>query len=208
MTTRRIGVLSVVVLACFLLVWLAPPTRHTSGESTDETPRTLSPISAQTPRVNIVETKEDPTLVIHAVEARKIVAPFVLCEDAGAAGGKAIEVPPKAGKEPGAVEIPFTIKQEGMYSIWLRAYWGTDGEGACSNSVGLTVDGLDTATIEDATYETWHWVAYRRGKGLRLSAGLHLLLFRNREDGIRFDQVFITPWYEDEMDRRTPQGVE
>ncbi len=204
MISRRIGVLLVVVLACFVVTWAALRTRNTS----DETTSTRSASPEQTPRVDIVEAKEDPTLVIHAGEARKIVAPFVLCEDAAAAGGKAIEVPPKAGEEPGAVEIPFTIKQEGMYSIWLRAYWGADGEGACSNSVGLTIDRVDTATIEDATYETWHWVAYQRGEGVTLSAGEHLLLFTNREDGIRFDQVFITPWYEDEMDRRTPQGVE
>jgi len=33
-------------------------------------------------------------------------------------------------------------------------------------------------------------------------------LLTNREDGIKFDQIFITPWREDEFDRRVPQGIE
>ena len=204
MNFKRAAIVLSIALAILAIGWLALRTRTALHEVL---PRE-SPIPSDVPEVELAETGEDPTLVLHAQRATVMKPPFSRCEDSDAAEGVAVEVPPKAGEEPGALEIPFSIQREGVYSIWLRAYWGTDGERACSNSVRLAIDNLPPARIEDATYEVWHWVAYKRGKSISLSRGSHRLRFMNREDGIRFDQIFITPWYEDEMERRIPQGIE
>ncbi len=201
---RMAGIVLSIVLAILVIGWFVLPTRTASREALPNE----SPITGDVLEIESAETVEDPTLVLHTQLATVMEPPFSRCEDPDAAGGAAIEVPPKAGKAPGAVEIPFTIKQEGMYSIWIRAYWSTDGKRACSNSVTLAIDDLPPLKIEDATYGVWHWVAYRRRKGTALSHGSHLLRFTNREDGIRLDQVFITPWNDDEMERRIPQGIE
>jgi hypothetical protein len=42
--------------------------------------------------------------------------------------------------------------------------------------------------IEDATYQTWHWV---KGPRLTLSAGQHTIRIQNREDGARLDQFML-----------------
>lgn len=159
-------------------------------------------------------TKDVPTdesvsaIVIHAAQADVIEPPFVLVEDATAADGQALAAPPKAGDAPGAAHVAFQIPRDGVYSIWVRVFWGTDGETACSNSLSVQLDGDAPVDLQDGTYESWHWLPLRRSAGIPLTAGAHALLFRNREDGIKFDQIFITPWHEDELARRVPQGIE
>jgi hypothetical protein len=136
-------------------------------------------------------------------------APFELLRDESAAGGVAVTVPPKAGAKPGALLVPFTLPTAGAYSIWVRTFWSTDGDGACSDSINVVLDsGALTCMLQDGSYEVWHWLPLRRAQAIQLTAGEHTLLFTNREDGIKFDQIFITPWNEDESARRIPQGIE
>ena len=151
---------------------------------------------------------EPAGIVLHARNAERIEKPFIRQEDATAAEGMAVAVPPKAGAAPGAVLLPFTLGQDGTHSIWVRVYWGTDGEGACSDSLSVSLDGKAPRTLQDATHEAWHWIPLSGDQGIELAAGDHSLLFTNREDGIKFDQVFITPWSDDESARRVPQGIE
>ena len=147
-------------------------------------------------------------LVLHAREATKIEKPFVLLDDPTGAAGKVVAVPPKAGTAPGAFMLPFTIESPGKYMLWLHVYWGTDGDGSCSDSVQISLDSAPGRTVQDGTYEAWHWLPLKRESAFDLAAGSHHLLFSNREDGIKFDQVLIAPWDDDESARYVPQGIE
>lgn len=166
------------------------------------------PVPATPPATARAVQAEQTKIVLHARNATRIEAPFVLTDDPTGAAGVVVAVPPKAGTRPGALLVPFTIPAKGKYSIWLRAYWGTDHEGACSDSVVVSLDGASPRMVQDATYEVWHWLPLRAREGIELDAGPHSLLFTNREDGIKFDQLFITPWDDDESARYVPQGIE
>ena len=141
-----------------------------------------------------------------------MLAPFVRVQEATAVGGTAIAVPPKAGKAPGGLDLTFRLQKAGVYTFWFRAYWGTDGEEACSNSVFVRIDDASPVIVQDATYRAWHWVVVRlpgnRQGTLELAAGTHKIHLTNREDGILLDQILITPWHPDELRRRVPEGVE
>ncbi|MBN1257684.1 MAG: hypothetical protein JXA52_08265 [Planctomycetes bacterium] len=150
----------------------------------------------------------DGSCVFHALTGQ-ISKPFVSVDDPTAAGGKAIEIPSKSGKNlSGRVSLDFELPAKGCYTLWARTFWGIDGQRGCSNSIAVQIDESTPVVIQDATYEFWHWVQYRQRGGIEIPAGKHTINLINREDGIRIDQVFLTPWYEDEFDRRVPQGVE
>lgn len=125
---------------------------------------------------------------------------------AGAAGGKYLEIPEKAGNPPavttGAATLPFELKTGGQLYLWMRVYW----EGECSNSLTVQLnDGRPFDFGQNATYKTWHWVrAPLMLPQLRsVAAGEHTLYIRNREDGVRIDQVLITT-----NRRYVPVGIE
>ena len=62
-------------------------------------------------------------------------------------------------------------------------------------------------SIEDATYQTWHWV---KGPKLTLTAGQHTIRMQNREDGARMDQFMLvnsTRYVPTRVETRTGQYV-
>lgn len=146
------------------------------------------------------------------LSAAAIKSPFVLRQDPTASQGASLEVPPKAGKAPGEVRLDFVLPQSGRYSLFLRCYWGTDLEDGCSNSVGVRLDDGPWREVEDAVYRRWHWLPCHlgpaKGAPVELAEGPHRLSLRSREDGIKIDQLFVTPWHDDEFDRRIPEGIE
>jgi hypothetical protein len=156
--------------------------------------------------------KTEHGILLHAVASEKLLPPFSRVNDATAAGGVAVQVAPRAGTEPGGLELPFDIEKAGPCLIWIRAFWGTDGEDACSNSVYLQVDGKVQIQVQDGTYRSWHWVVARftgnPAGWIDLGTGAHRLRLENREDGIKIDQIYIIPWEANEMDRYVPQGIE
>lgn len=111
-----------------------------------------------------------------------------------ASGGKYLEIaegkgcPPKvtAGEAQYTIEIP----EEGTYALWCRVWW----EDSCGNSFRMNLDAEPPFIFgEDAVYKTWHWVkAPADLKQLKLSRGTHTLTVRNREDGVRIDQILLT----------------
>jgi len=155
---------------------------------------------------------QDKSIIINLSSSKHVQPPFQLSADPEAAGGQCIEVPPKAGKSPGLVKLQFENLHKGRYSLYLRAFWGSDGEKACSNSIFLNLNNSGDIKIQDSTWGSWHWVSFNpRGKAndyVILEKGLQTLVFHNREDGVKFDQIFLTPWFEDEYDRRIPTGIE
>ncbi len=116
-----------------------------------------------------------------------------------ASGGRCVTVPKDANKnrkeDPrGKLALRFSVPKEGVYYIHPRAWW-KDG---CSNSFGMAVDGAKPLLVTDATYEVWHWIKLlpddpksgQNTRGFKLSAGEHILVFTNREDNVKLDQVY------------------
>jgi len=134
-----------------------------------------------------------------------------------ASGGKCVVVPKDAnreckatpenpkGKPPvGKLTLDFTVPEDGTYYIYPRTWWRE----SCWNSFHLSVDGAKPLVVTDTTYKVWHWVMLMADGGnntprpFRLKKGKHELVFMNREDDVKLDQVYIT----DDPDDR-PAGI-
>jgi len=142
-----------------------------------------------------------PSILIEA-ESGAIHAPVVLKEDKDASGGKYVIAPEGPNHEEisigGDVTYKLHVTEPGDYSLWLRANWCC----GCGNSMNLSLDGEALGTVEDSVFKTWHWVKLQ--KPLRkLTAGDHLLVLGNREDGSGVDQILLTQ----DADYR-PTGIE
>ena len=115
----------------------------------------------------------------------------------GASQGKYLEIPEKAGNPPklekGFARFEIELPADGAYILWARVWW----EGECSNSFMVQIDDAAPFLLgENATYRTWNWVKYpvaRMTPPIRLKQGRHVLVFRNREDGVRLDQIVLSP---------------
>ncbi|MDD5705578.1 MAG: hypothetical protein PHR35_06605 [Kiritimatiellae bacterium] len=142
-------------------------------------------------------------MVIAAATNASASADFI----AGASGESYLEIPEKAGNPPkleaGMARFEVDLPAHGDYILWARVYW----EGECSNSFSVQIDGGAPFCFgENATYRAWHWVKYpvsRLAVPIRLKQGRHTLLFRNREDGVRLDQVALSA-----NKRFVPVGIE
>ncbi len=124
---------------------------------------------------------------------------------AGAAGGGYLEIPKGAGNPPkvnqGEAILPFEIVEPGEYTLWCRVYWISE----CNSSFTLSLDDSLPFTFgKDATFLTWHWVkAPPRLKQMNLAKGKHVLTIRNRQDGVKLDQVLLA------LDKKyVPVGIE
>jgi hypothetical protein len=154
------------------------------------------------------------TMLIEAEGAVSLEPPFVRVEAANpppglmpvpdASRGAYLAVPQGAGNPPdvtgGKAVFEINIPQDGLYTLWLRAYW----DDSCGNSVSVQINDRPVFMIEDSTYKTWHWVrSPPRLVQLQLPAGPATLTLHNREDGARIDQILLT------TDRRhVPVGIE
>ena len=110
-----------------------------------------------------------------------------------------------AGALPGKATYAFQVPRDDTYYINLRAKWDDD----CGNSVWVKVDDQPYREIEsqngkiaDKNYKwAWHQLMETgRPKGIKLSAGPHVLHMSVREDGPWLDQWFVT------TDATTPIG--
>ena len=112
------------------------------------------------------------------------------------ASGAYLEIPEGAGNPPkvlaGKASFTFDVPDDGLFTLWCRVWW----EGECSNSFTVNVDDQPAFLFgEDATYKIWHWVKYpvsRTVAPIKLVKGKHTLVFHNREDGVRLDQVLLS----------------
>ncbi len=136
-------------------------------------------------------------ICFEAETAELIEAPMVLVTNGvEGASGAYIEIPEGAGNPPkvtsGKAVFTFEVPADGVFTLWCRVWW----EGECSNSFTVQVGDHPAFLFgEDATYKVWHWVKYpvaRTTAPLRLSKGRHTLVFHNREDGVRLDQVLLS----------------
>lgn len=124
---------------------------------------------------------------------------------ADASGGKYLEIPKGAGNPPkvnaGEARLSWEIEEPGDYTLWCRVYWISE----CNSSFTMAVDDALPFTFgKDATFNVWHWVKTPpRLKQMTLTKGRHTLTIKNRQDGVRLDQVLFV------LDKRyVPVGVE
>ena len=86
----------------------------------------------------------------------------------------------------GSATVRVNVKTPGTYYLWARTYWAN----GCGNSIGMSVNGVDAGDLgEDGTYDKWHWVGGRTR--VKLKAGVNTFVIRNKETGVRVDQVFL-----------------
>lgn len=103
----------------------------------------------------------------------------------------------------GNARYTINVPSAGVYQFWARTWWYD----ACGNSFFIVVDDKPAVYIEDATYQTWHWV---KGPKLTLSAGQHTIRIQNREDGARMDQFMLinnTQYVPTRIETRTSQYI-
>jgi len=202
-------------LACLLLVLVVAGcrARHTQASAAvpprPAGPADLAPAGAA-PVTGITVTAHG--LLLHAAAATNRTPPFICRDDPASAGGLCVEVPPGAGYAEGSFSLSCDVDQAGPYTLWLRAFWGSDGEDACSNSIYVQLDSQPRILVQDATYRAWHWVRARfpgaREGWVQIAAGTHRLQFASREDGIKIDQIYLVPWHPNEMECYVPQEIE
>ena len=146
----------------------------------------------------------DDTICFEAEEMQGVTEPMEIVDTTalepeaveksvkGCSGGKYLQILLGKGKAPKVscqATFEFEVSNDATYYLWCRAMW--DGE--CSNSFSISLD--DAAPFvfgEDATFNTWHWIkAPPRLKQLKLNAGKHKITIKNREDGVKLDQVLL-----------------
>lgn len=148
-------------------------------------------VSAQDRVLIEAETATDLQEPLAIIDAAK---PDAVQVAKGASGDKYLEVAPGKGKPAegaptGQAALKFTVAKAGTYVLWARCFW-QDG---CGNSVTMQLDDKPAFTFgQDSTYNAWHWVKVPPPLAqMKLSRGEHKLVLRNREDGVRFDQILL-----------------
>jgi len=133
----------------------------------------------------------DDARIVFEAESGMVKAPMAVIESGDCSGGKYVLAPEgpehKEISIGGDVTCAFEVKTPGEYTLWLRVHFN----GACGNSLGLLLDGVELGVVEDAVFEKWHWTPLR-GQRPNLAAGAHTLVIANREDGASCDQVLLT----------------
>ncbi len=135
----------------------------------------------------------------------------VVATGAGLGNNDYIQIPlrrPHATSETGPADTgnaryKVNVPTAGVYQLWARTWWYD----ACGNSFFIIVDAKPAVYVEDATYQTWHWV---KGPKLTLTAGQHTIRMQNREDGARMDQFMLinsTQYVPTRVETRTGQYV-
>ena len=147
-------------------------------------------------------------ICFEAETAEQLEAPMALVTNGiEGASGTYLEIPEGAGNPPkvtaGKAVFSFEVPEDGQFTLWCRVWW----EGECSNSFTVGFDEQPAFLFgENATYKTWHWVKYpvsRTAPPIQLAKGQRRLVFHNREDGVRLDQIVLT------TNRRfVPVGIE
>lgn len=150
----------------------------------------------------------DTVICFEAEACERLEAPMRIVEEAPArpaddalkqaSGRKYLDIPQR--KSPAEDEVAvrtgkatyvFEVDTDGEYVLWCRVWWTDE----CSNSFSVRLDGGPPFTIgQDASFGNWHWVGTAPGlKQLRLASGSHALDILEREDGVKLDQILLTP---------------
>ncbi|MFT5130120.1 MAG: hypothetical protein ACI8W8_003749 [Rhodothermales bacterium] len=142
------------------------------------------------PQIRIIErgTAESADFVV--VEAEMPLLPptgvMAIAPANDASGNRALAVSAGKGKGEGIASYRFEGLEPVEYTVWVRVLW-QDG---CGNSIGL-VAGDRRMIVTDERFGRWHWLSASRRltpQDGKLEFALH-----NLEDGIKIDQIVVTP---------------
>jgi hypothetical protein len=200
--SRWLGIfIAAAVVISILLVLFFPERPEVSGG------RHTDVLNADPP----LKVDEGERILIEAENAVEIVPAVRLAPDPRASMGRCIEIVEGAGKPSsgskkktlGYARYVFEVKKPGIYHLWGRKFW-RDG---CGNSFTIKMDEMPDMTFGgDGTYERWTWIRLNIPNGFELEPGEHVLLVKNREDGVKLDQILLTNVHPDEGG--VPQGIE
>lgn len=137
----------------------------------------------------VVEASQNSgnTSVYLESESGTLNSPMQAATDASASGGQYVWVPNGTGNDgPGYVELSFSVPAAGDYYLWGKviAPNGTD------NSFYVAMDGGANYTWSISGEPTsWTWDKINT---YALNAGTHTVRVKQREDGTKLDQLWIT----------------
>ncbi len=125
------------------------------------------------------------------------VPPFRAVPDQDSLHGRCLLLPKGVGHgkkgfagplvDNGWVDFTFRTSEPLDYHLWARVVFRDPD----SNSFFVVLDGRLAGILADDTWNKWHWTALPGI--LHLGPGKHLLRIRNREDGVRLDEVRLVP---------------
>lgn len=99
-------------------------------------------------------------------------------------------------KGQGQASFKLNAPKAGNYYVFARTFW----ENGCGNSISLVINGQERMLGEDGTYNKWHWVS--NPLKIPLKAGANTVVLKNRETGVKIDQIFMT-----DDSQYEPQGI-
>ncbi len=186
--------LRIATLMLFIALFALQPGCERRGTPPNSVAPTPSPTPSQTGNnvvtVDIDLSTDSASRILLEAEAGRIKEPMKVFADKAASGGKYVLAPEgpdhKEINKGGDVAITFKVEEAGKYEMWLRVWWHC----GCANSFGVSLDGKAHDDIGNNNYGAWQWMRIKAGP-LGLSAGDHLLVVTNREDGARLDQVLL-----------------
>jgi len=134
---------------------------------------------------------------VEAEDANSLVNPMQIDADGGASGGQYVYVPNGNGNElsPSSVMMTYNVNitQTGDYVLWGRVITPTDSD----DSFFIQIDNGQDSLWDVAQGGIWHWdrVSQRGGADpvvFSLSAGVHTIKVKQREDGTKIDKLYLT----------------
>jgi protocatechuate 3,4-dioxygenase beta subunit len=125
-----------------------------------------------------------------------VTPPMVKAFDPNASGGAYVHVPDGTGANAGKVTFTVYLPVSGTFYLWGRGL----GPSGTSDSFWSYADDGTAEIFSLQSQTTWGW--RRRTTPLALSAGVHTIVFENREDGTLLDKILLT-----NVSTFTPSGL-
>jgi len=140
------------------------------------------------------EWAESMTAPVEKVDATDDAVARGVAGATEASGRQYIQIAQGKGNPPevttGEARYVFEVRQGGTFILWCRVWWDDE----CGNSFTMSLNNNKPFMFgRNASFKRWHWVkSAPRLKQLELAPGQNTLLIRNREDGVRLDQILLT----------------
>jgi hypothetical protein len=142
------------------------------------------------PEIRIIERGAAASANFQVLEAEMPLLPptgvMTVAPANDASGNRVLAVSAGKGKGAGVANYRFEGLPAVAHTVWIRALW----EDGCGNSIGI-VAGERRMIVTDERFGRWHWLSASR-QLVPLDGKLEFAL-HNLEDGIKIDQIVVTP---------------